>query len=91
MVVSLGRQNLLLSTFMVGRILRVSLTPAGMKFVGRVFPKHAKVVKALMRALEAREQLSLCRICQKLRKGDAAKFYNEMCLQDEPLDLGSEE
>jgi MarR family 2-MHQ and catechol resistance regulon transcriptional repressor len=56
----------------------VSLTPRGEKFVGQVFPKHAKVVKALMRVLDGREQESLSRLCRKLREGDVLKFASEM-------------
>jgi DNA-binding MarR family transcriptional regulator len=68
------------------RIVLMSLTPAGMKFVGKVFPKHAKVVKALMRALEAREQDSLSRMCQQLREGDMAKFIQEIGMEEMPED-----
>lgn len=56
----------------------VRLTPLGEKLIGSVIPKRAKLVKALMRALDGREQQSLSRICHKLREGDAMKFYSEM-------------
>jgi DNA-binding MarR family transcriptional regulator len=60
------------------RIARVRLTPAGQRFIGTVFPRHAKVVLALMRALNAREQKFLRRLCRKLREGDVRKFLSEI-------------
>ncbi len=60
----------------------VCLTPLGEKFIGKVFPKHAKVVKALMRALDGREQEMLSRLCRKLREGDVVKFFSEMTHED---------
>jgi MarR family 2-MHQ and catechol resistance regulon transcriptional repressor len=56
----------------------VSLTRLGRKFIGNVFPRHAKMVKALMRALGGREQESLSRLCRKLRKGDVLRFISEI-------------
>jgi DNA-binding MarR family transcriptional regulator len=60
----------------------ISLTPLGKKFIGNVVPRHAKIVKAFMRALEGREQEGLSRACRKLREGDALKFYMEMTHAD---------
>jgi DNA-binding MarR family transcriptional regulator len=54
------------------------LTAQGTKFVGTVFPKHAKVVKSLMRVLDGREQQTLSRLLQKLREGDIVKFVREI-------------
>ena len=54
------------------------LTAQGTKFVGTVFPKHAKVVKSLMRVLDGREQQTLSRLLQKLREGDIVKFVKEI-------------
>lgn len=56
----------------------ISLTPLGKKFIGNVLPRHAKMVKALMRALEGREQESLSYACRKLREGDVVRFVSEM-------------
>lgn len=70
------------------RIIIWHLTPLGEKFIGVVFPKHAKVVKAFMRVLDAREKDSLRRICHKLRKGDVVKFVSEMT-HEEVDDQGS--
>ena len=64
------------------RIAVVSLTPAGEKFVGNILPRHAKVVKAFMRALMGREQKSLSRLCRKLRERDVLKFVSEMTHED---------
>jgi MarR family 2-MHQ and catechol resistance regulon transcriptional repressor len=54
------------------------LTPKGEKFVGTIFPNHAKVVKSLMRVLDGREQETLRRLLQKLREGDVVKYFKEM-------------
>ncbi len=61
----------------------VGLTARGKKFIGNVLPRHAKVVKALMRALDAREQDSISRACRKLRAGDALKFLQEIRMVEE--------
>jgi DNA-binding MarR family transcriptional regulator len=67
-----------------GRLVHVvGLTARGKKFIGNVLPRHAKVVKALMRALDAREQDSISRVCRKLREGDALKFLQEIRMVDE--------
>ena len=64
------------------RIVRVMLSPEGRKAFGHVFQKHAKVVKAEMRALEGREQHTLSRLCEKLREGDVVKFVWEVNRRD---------
>jgi len=61
----------------------VSLTKLGEKFVGNVLPRHSKLVKSLMRAIDAREQETLSRICRKLREGDVLKFVREIRMEDE--------
>jgi hypothetical protein len=58
------------------------LTAQGTKFVGTVFPKHAKVVKSLMRVLDGREQQTLSRLLQKLREGDVVKFAREIRMRE---------
>jgi DNA-binding MarR family transcriptional regulator len=58
------------------------LTAQGKKFVGTVFPKHAKVVKSLMRVLDGREQQTLSRLLQKLREGDIVKYVQEIRMKD---------
>jgi DNA-binding MarR family transcriptional regulator len=60
----------------------VSLTPLGEKFIGVVFPRHGKMVKALMRALDGREQEALSRMCRKLKEGDVMKYVKEMRMAD---------
>jgi DNA-binding MarR family transcriptional regulator len=69
------------------KVALIRLTPLGDEFIRDVFPKHAKVVKSLMRALDAREQQSLSRICRKLREGDPIKFLREMVFEDEDEDI----
>jgi len=61
---------------------QISLTPAGSKFMGMALPRHAKLVFALMRALDGREQESLSQTCRKLREGDPVKFVMEMRMVD---------
>jgi DNA-binding MarR family transcriptional regulator len=56
----------------------VQLTPRGVAFVGTALPKHAKVVKALMRVLDGREQETLSSLCRKLSEGHILKFIKEM-------------
>lgn len=60
------------------------LTPSGKRFVRDVMPNNCKMMKALMRVLDAREQLSLSRMCRKLRSGEAlVKFLREIRMVDE--------
>jgi DNA-binding MarR family transcriptional regulator len=61
----------------------VGLTPRGKHFIGTFFPKHAKVVKSLMRVLDGREQVTLSRLLQKLRKGDVVQFVREIRMYDD--------
>jgi MarR family transcriptional regulator, 2-MHQ and catechol-resistance regulon repressor len=59
------------------RIILVRLTPEGEELIANVIPKHAKVVRAEMRALDGRQQLKLSLLCRRLRAGDAVKTYKE--------------
>jgi DNA-binding MarR family transcriptional regulator len=60
------------------------LTPLGKRFVRDVLPSHMKMMKALLRVLDAREQLSLSRLCRKLRSREAVlKFLQEIRMVDE--------
>jgi len=60
----------------------VQLTAEGERFVGSVFPKHVKLVKSLMVALEGREQETLSRLLGKLRKGNDFKFLREIRMEE---------
>ncbi len=60
------------------RLTVVGLTRPGKKFMRNLLPNHAKLVKSLMRVLNAKEQDSLFRICRKLRVGDVLKFVHEI-------------
>jgi DNA-binding MarR family transcriptional regulator len=64
------------------RIGVVGLTRKGKKFMKEVVPRHSKLVKAMMRVLDGREQKTLVRICRKLREGDVLKFMNEIRMED---------
>jgi DNA-binding MarR family transcriptional regulator len=71
------------------RIGFMMLTPLGTKFVENFLPKHTKIVKAMMRALDGREQETLIRLCAKLREGDVVKWWREMtylCEEDGEVD-----
>lgn len=61
----------------------VGLTASGKRLIGNALPRHARMVRSLMRVLEARERESISRICRKLRRGDAAKFLLEIRMIDE--------
>jgi DNA-binding MarR family transcriptional regulator len=54
------------------------LTRQGHEFIQLFLPRHGKVIKALMRALDGREQMTLARLCRKLKEGDIFKFISEM-------------
>src|SRR5579862_164609 len=60
------------------RIVVVSLTQTGEWYIRLVLPRHIKLVKALMRALDGREQISLMRLCRKLRRKNILKFISEL-------------
>ena len=60
----------------------VSLTKSGKRFMSQVLPRHSKLVKSLMRVLDAREQGTLSRICRKLQEGDILKFVSEITHED---------
>jgi hypothetical protein len=64
----------------------VGLTPAGKNFIVDVLPRHTKLVKSLFRVLDSREQMSMIRMCRKLREGDPVKFFREIRLLDEEED-----
>jgi DNA-binding MarR family transcriptional regulator len=61
----------------------IRLTKRGKDFIGTVFPKHAKVVKSLLRTLDGREQVTLSRLLQKVREGDLVRFIREIRMYDE--------
>ena len=61
-----------------GRLVKlVAFTNYGRERFKRIHPQHVKLAKALMRALEGREQLTLTRLCMKLRRGNVLKFALE--------------
>jgi len=64
------------------RMLVVGLTATGKKFTGNVLRSHSKMVKALMRAIDGRQQETLCEICRQLREGDIWKFVGEITREE---------
>jgi len=62
----------------------VGLTASGKRLMGNALPRHARMVRALMRVLDAREKESISKICRKLRSREAAfKFLQEIRMIDE--------
>ncbi|MFZ3201344.1 MAG: MarR family transcriptional regulator [Candidatus Acidiferrales bacterium] len=64
------------------RIVLVNLTEEGEKLIANVFPKHVKLIRSELRVLQGREQVTLSRICRKLRRGDVMKFVDEITAVD---------
>lgn len=60
------------------RIVVLGLTDEGERYIRALLPRHIKLVKALMRALDGREQESLIRICRKLRRKNILRFISEL-------------
>ena len=58
-------------------VILIALTEEGRARFKSIHPKHVKLVKAYMRALDQREQLTLTRLCMKLRRGNILKFALE--------------
>ncbi|HEY6467548.1 MAG TPA: MarR family transcriptional regulator, partial [Candidatus Acidoferrales bacterium] len=65
-----------------GRVSEMRLTAAGENLVGKVLPRHMKMVLAVLRTLSWREQETLGRICQKLKDWDAFKLMQELEWED---------
>jgi DNA-binding MarR family transcriptional regulator len=65
------------------RLTVVGITAEGKKFLRQVLSIDAKLVKALMRALEGREQDSLFRICRRLGEGNPVRFFAELTHEDD--------
>lgn len=65
------------------RMLVIGLTREGKKFAGEVMRRQSKMVKALMRAIDGRQQETLCEICRQVREGDILKFVSEITREDE--------
>jgi DNA-binding MarR family transcriptional regulator len=67
----------------VGRkIVFVMLTEEGLRVMERVLPVYVKRIKCEMRALDGREQLTLCRLLRKLRRGDPVRWIRELHRKD---------
>jgi|HubBroStandDraft_6_1064221.scaffolds.fasta_scaffold05286_7 DNA-binding MarR family transcriptional regulator len=68
----------------VGRkIVLVVMTEEGLKMMEQVLPVYVKRIKSEMRALDGREQLTLCRLLRKLRRGDPVRWIRELHRKDE--------
>ncbi len=61
----------------------VQLTAEGKKLAMRIAPRQARLIRAQMTVLDAREQKLLARLCEKLADGDAVKFIRDITLVDE--------
>jgi hypothetical protein len=60
----------------------IELTEQGEALIANVFQKHAKLVKAQMRVLDGREQQTVSRLCEKLRRGEVMKFVRELMMEE---------
>ena len=62
----------------------MTLTPSGKRFIRDVIPNQFKMMKALLRVLDGREQVSLSRLCGKLASREAVlKFLQEIRMIEE--------
>lgn len=62
----------------------MTLTPSGKRFIRDVIPNQFKMMKALLRVLDGREQVSLSRLCRKLASREAVlKFLQEIRMIEE--------
>jgi len=68
-------------------VICLRLTPEGEKKMADVFPKHSKLVKSYLKALDGREQETLVRLCEKLKDGYAVSFVKEYRWDDPPEHL----
>ena len=64
------------------RVLFLRLSEEGRRFIAYASPRHRKLVKAEMRAIEGREQQTVSRILRKLRQGDPIRFLREIRMMD---------
>jgi DNA-binding MarR family transcriptional regulator len=59
-------------------VVLIEFTPEGRKRFLNFLPRRVKLVKAYMRVLDQREQVTLGRLLRKLRRGDVLKFALEV-------------
>ena len=59
------------------RVVTVRLTGGGSRLIKRLFPRHARAVKAQMGALTVAEQKELARLCRKLGIGSNSSREKE--------------
>ena len=64
------------------RVATLRLTEKGEELMGIVARRHAKLIYALMRAIDMREAERLSRTCRKIREGDAVKLIKELMMED---------
>jgi MarR family 2-MHQ and catechol resistance regulon transcriptional repressor len=62
---------------------RIHLSPAGQELIARVFPQHARVIRARMAALKSREQETLRGLCRKLGYGSPIRFLRDLVTVEE--------
>ncbi|HEY6466885.1 MAG TPA: hypothetical protein VIY69_12880 [Candidatus Acidoferrales bacterium] len=64
------------------RAVTLRLTEKGEKLMAYATRRHAKLVDALMRAINMREMERLSRTCQRVREGDVVKLIKELTMED---------
>lgn len=67
----------------------IHLTPDGKSLMVKIYPSHAKVIRAQMSALLSREQELLSRLCAKLRTGNPVRFVQELTAVDDDEEIGT--
>lgn len=61
----------------------IQVTAGGKKFLMKILPMRAKLIRSQMAVLRKGEQETLARICEKLGTGDVLKFVRELTTVDE--------
>lgn len=56
------------------RTVPIYVTPEGERLIARLFPRHGKIVRGLMAALDDSEQQTIARLSRKLREANPRKI-----------------
>jgi DNA-binding MarR family transcriptional regulator len=64
------------------RVATLRLSEKGENFMREVFPRHTKLVFALMMGLDARQQDLLSKLCRKVIEGNVVKLLREIRIDD---------
>jgi MarR family 2-MHQ and catechol resistance regulon transcriptional repressor len=64
------------------RVIRLALTAAGRRLIGRSFPPHAKAMRRAVQALPPRDQVQAVRLLRALGEGAAARLGDKEAHHD---------